>query len=67
MKYINEHWVVKFEPSEEEGSVKECVICLGLFEKDEELIGHKCNEKHLFHKGCMEKWGQVSMKCPICR
>lgn len=42
-----------------------CVVCLESGEKGESMVRLTC--KHVFHKGCVEKWLQESQTCPSCR
>ncbi|KNA09683.1 hypothetical protein SOVF_151370 [Spinacia oleracea] len=44
----------------------ECVVCLGLFERDEMLrLLPKCG--HVFHVGCVDPWLVDHVTCPLCR
>ncbi|KAF8040759.1 hypothetical protein BT93_B2860 [Corymbia citriodora subsp. variegata] len=65
-------WVGRFEsrrrhagpPAAEE----ECCVCLSRFE-DEEEVSEVVSCRHVFHKGCLERWFQNyrSSTCPLCR
>lgn len=42
----------------------ECSICFDeISDKDKKVI--KCS--HVYHEKCIEKWFQLSYKCPLCR
>ncbi|KAK9732600.1 hypothetical protein RND81_04G009100 [Saponaria officinalis] len=44
----------------------ECVICLGIFEKNETLrLLPKCG--HVYHVNCIDIWLQFHNTCPFCR
>lgn len=50
----------------DENDKKSCVICLGEFEKGEELILHPgC--KHTFHYECVVNWFKTKLVCPVCK
>merc|ERR1712098_39797 len=42
-----------------------CCICLGDFEKGEEIRELGC--KHMFHKDCVDTWLHQNRKCPLCK
>ncbi len=46
----------------------ECSICLKSYEKSEKIVILSCNDKHHFHKMCLDGWNKMkaSEKCPIC-
>jgi hypothetical protein len=49
-----------------EGKHQKCTICLGPYEKGENLTILPCG--HGFHKDCINNWlKDYSYKCPICR
>ncbi|XP_074320746.1 RING-H2 finger protein ATL33-like [Silene latifolia] len=52
--------------SSELGKEEECPVCLSIFVDGEELRQLKTC-KHLFHKGCIDKWLSTHFNCPICR
>lgn len=47
--------------------IMECCVCLCRFEAEQEVSELSC--KHLFHKGCLEKWfdNYNHNTCPLCR
>lgn len=45
----------------------ECRICFQNFYPEEDIMILPCNNKHAFHKGCIENWFKMSTKCPMCR
>ena len=48
-------------------STKECVICLALFEENDEIALLKCHESHIFHMCCIFEWIKRNTWCPVCR
>ena len=63
-KYLNE-----LETEKEQQINFECPICLETLDDDENLHIIQCN--HAYHKECLEKWIQTSVKnryykCPLC-
>merc|ERR1711964_368857 len=42
-----------------------CCICLGDFEKGENVRKLGCN--HLYHKDCVDIWLKQNRKCPLCK
>ena len=44
----------KSAQNQKDGS--ECCICLAEFIEDDEIIILKCNERHIFHDGCISGW-----------
>jgi len=44
-----------------------CCICMGNFNLDDSVKVLPCNDKHIFHKGCIEKWLTHNKACPTCR
>ncbi|XP_030542099.1 probable E3 ubiquitin-protein ligase XERICO [Rhodamnia argentea] len=49
-------------------AAEECCVCLSRFE-DEDEVSEVARCKHVFHKGCLERWFQNdrSNTCPLCR
>jgi hypothetical protein len=45
----------------------ECAICLMSINPGESIYQLPCSDKHIFHKGCLEKWASVKKTCPTCR
>jgi len=45
----------------------ECSICTENFNEDEDLAILPCNERHVFHRGCIQKWFEKKKSCPLCR
>lgn len=53
-------------PSSGGGNCSECCVCLCGFGEEEEVSELSC--RHLFHRGCLEKWfGSRQRTCPLCR
>jgi len=52
---------VRFDAAEQQS----CSICLEQYQRGELLTALKCG--HFFHVGCLAKWFQRSMQCPLCR
>ncbi|GAA5912730.1 hypothetical protein JCM6882_005774 [Rhodosporidiobolus microsporus] len=51
---------------EEEG--ESCPICFTEFEEGDELRVLPCDQRHIFHTGCIDPWLlEVSSSCPLCR
>lgn len=44
-----------------------CAICLSDFEVAEEACHLRCNENHIFHRKCVQRWLKRQNQCPICR
>lgn len=55
------------EEAEGNGNIEECSICLYTFEVDQSIKILPCDEKHFFHKVCIDKWLGNHKACPICR
>lgn len=36
--------------------VEECIICFVKFEPKDDIAQLSCNERHIFHKACLEQW-----------
>jgi len=44
-----------------------CPICFSEFSDADEVVGMPCDERHFFHKTCIDNWLELSQICPICR
>ena len=44
-----------------------CIICMSEFKESDEVSELNCDERHVFHAECIEKWLQTQLKCPICK
>ncbi len=44
---------------------EKCVICLGEYERDEEVRRLPCD--HIFHSECIDRWLKVNRTCPSCK
>ena len=42
----------------------ECPICLEKISRDSIVRETNCN--HIFHANCIDRWFEVSCKCPLC-
>jgi len=50
---------------EEKENGPECSICLGAYEKGDELVSlNPC--RHVFHKECISTWTNHNTRCPLC-
>jgi hypothetical protein len=45
----------------------ECSICLSNLTQEDQAVRLQCNEGHLFHFECLQKWAHQSYTCPVCR
>ncbi|CAE6440595.1 unnamed protein product [Rhizoctonia solani] len=49
-----------------ENCIERCLICLDDYDNDEDLRIMNC--KHMFHKGCVDRWMETGRNnCPACR
>lgn len=46
--------------------LKECVICLNDFKRNDYLKVFSCG-KHIFHEKCLSDWLKNSVVCPLCK
>lgn len=55
--------------SEKDGGIfKQCPICWSDFKRHHMVTPLLCNEKHIFHSDCIEKWiRKGNNSCPLCR
>jgi len=44
-----------------------CPICFSEFNDADQLLVMPCDQRHFFHKACIENWLEHSQICPICR
>ena len=44
-----------------------CCICMNIFCLNDYVKILPCNDKHIFHKSCIEKWLSHNKACPSCR
>ena len=44
-----------------------CAICLECFDEEETVHALSCNEHHVFHPQCIERWLETYNVCPVCR
>lgn len=59
--------VVEFEAAAAGDGTESCAVCLYEFEAGEE-IRWLANCKHIFHRGCVDRWMDHDQKtCPLCR
>jgi hypothetical protein len=49
---------------EEIGSEKECMVCLEMMQKGQEVRCLPCG--HRFHRKCIDTWLLSKRKCPLC-
>ncbi|XP_061341312.1 brassinosteroid-responsive RING protein 1-like [Gastrolobium bilobum] len=59
--------VAKFAEVAAGNSASSCAVCLFEFSEEEEI---RClrNCKHIFHRGCVDRWIDHDQKtCPLCR
>jgi len=66
-KNLDEIPVFQWEQThkDNENLQKECAICLGDFELEEQLKRLPC--LHIFHNGCVNTWLKSNNICPICK
>lgn len=55
------------EVSERGKEMDACIICTEQFTDDAEVSELACNDKHIFHTGCISEWMKKSTTCPVCR
>lgn len=53
----------KLKKLQEEGH-EECIFCYEEYAVKDKIIKLHCN--HVYHKKCLKKWFQESIKCPLC-
>jgi hypothetical protein len=44
-----------------------CVLCNHMFKEGEKLLELYCNNEHIFHQDCFEKWYKKHKDCAFCR
>eukprot|EP00744_Colponema_vietnamica_P012644 GILI01017739.1.p1 GENE.GILI01017739.1~~GILI01017739.1.p1 ORF type:complete len:293 (+),score=72.84 GILI01017739.1:71-949(+) len=44
-----------------------CCICTDEFEEDDVVTILPCDERHFFHKACVDQWMIARGSCPLCR
>lgn len=44
-----------------------CPICLECFNENETVHALSCDQHHVFHPDCIERWLEVNNMCPVCR
>lgn len=65
-----QHYIVNVvdvdsDDTDEQLQPLECCICLGEYEKGDELVClHPC--RHVFHKECIAAWTDHNRRCPLC-
>jgi len=57
----------KYAPITEEKERESCSICMIPFALAETIKILPCNNKHIFHKTCIDKWLSHNKACPTCR
>lgn len=66
--HLNKENLALLNADEEDKDNKDvCCICMNHFCLNETLKILPCNSKHIFHKGCIEKWLSHNRVCPKCR
>ena len=63
MGLISQNWAKAYTNNMAQ---QECAICLEDFKKGEEVVELKCDKKHIFHRRCLQKWGENHSTCPLC-
>jgi C4-type Zn-finger protein len=46
---------------------EQCIICMDDFSEKSEVSELKCDERHIFHTACLQKWMQQNLNCPLCK
>jgi hypothetical protein len=44
-----------------------CIICLSNFKEDDEVSELNCDERHIFHTECLQRWLEQQLRCPLCK
>ena len=44
-----------------------CIICYADFKDDDQLSELACDDRHIFHTECIQKWLETDLRCPICK
>jgi len=50
-----------------EHNIRDCVICLKVFEEGDSIKQLRCHPDHIFHTDCLHQWICIKLLCPICR
>lgn len=66
LEMINSYCLTKENNIVELGN-QTCCICINEFSEGEVVKVLPCNNKHIFHKNCIEKWLSSNLGCPTCR
>eukprot|EP00808_Paulinella_micropora_P024384 g66974.t1 len=56
-----------FNPADFKPEDTECSICLNNYEEGDVLRVLPCNQRHLFHRNCADRWLEINASCPLCR
>ena len=50
---------------------EKCTICMEEFTKSDKVSELKCDNRHIFHSYCLEKWFEANkddlLRCPLCK
>ena len=58
----------KFNPEElSPDQNKECIICFVDYEAGDKTVTLPCNNGHMFHQECIERWLKSNNTCPLCK
>ena len=52
---------------EHQKQADKCVICYCEFEEDDQISELACDDRHIFHTECVQKWLEKDLRCPMCK
>ena len=44
-----------------------CIVCYADFKDEDQLSELACDDRHIFHTECIQKWLETDLRCPICK
>jgi len=66
-KFTNNEEHAEDSGNDEHPDNKSCCICILYFKMNDEVRILPCNDNHIFHKDCIDKWLKQNKNCPTCR